>query len=74
MKCLQVRVEKVIDFCERLLLSPSLREYYQYGFGEIIEIKRRAEKAMEKGWKLYPCEHADEKGICKGFKEGQSTG
>ena len=69
MKCLQVRVEKVIDFCNQLVLSPSLREYYHCDLGEVFEIKRKAERAMEKGWKLYPCEHADEKGICRGFKE-----
>jgi len=69
MKCLQVRVEKVIDFCNMLVLSPSLRDHYRLTLGEVFEVKRRAEKAMEKGWKLYPCEHAGENGICRGFKE-----
>jgi len=69
MKCLQVRADKVIDFCERLLLSPSLRDYYQYSWSEVLEIKRKAERAIKKGWRLYPCEHAGKNGICRGFEE-----
>jgi len=73
MKCVQMRPDKVIDLCERLLQFPPLRYYYDLTWGEVLEILQRAKQAKKNGLLLYPCEHADEKGICKGFKEGQSV-
>jgi len=69
MKCAQMRPDKVIDLCERLLFSPPLRYYHDLTWGEVLEILQRAKQAKAKGLLLYPCEHADEKGICKGFEE-----
>ena len=73
MKCVQMRPDRIIEFCERLLLSAGLRYYHGLTWEEVLEILQRAKQAKKNGLLLYPCEHADEKGICKGFKEGQSV-
>jgi len=70
-RCVQARNDGVLALCDWLMRSPSLRRRCRVSVADVQHIRQRAERAKAKGLLLFPCEHADEKGICKGFKEDE---